>query len=78
MDRLNTKDMVERIHWHIDDGVHYVLCPTQTREDRDHLFFTSNFSQRVWNFLQIDWGSGDSMADIVVHAKRDFAKPFFG
>ena len=54
MDRLNTKDMVERRHWHIHDGVNCVLCPTHTREDRDHLFFNCNFSQRVWSFLQID------------------------
>ena len=47
MDRLNTKDMVERRHWHIDDGVNCVLCPTHTRENRDHLFFNCNFSQRV-------------------------------
>ena len=27
MDRLNTKDMVERRHWHMDDGV--FLSPLQ-------------------------------------------------
>uniref|UniRef100_A0A453KDL4 Reverse transcriptase zinc-binding domain-containing protein n=1 Tax=Aegilops tauschii subsp. strangulata TaxID=200361 RepID=A0A453KDL4_AEGTS len=76
MDRLNTKDMVERRHWHIDDGVQCVLCPTHSREDRDHLFFTCNFSQRVWNYLQIDWGLGNTMSEIAIHARRDFAKPF--
>lgn len=39
MDRLNTKDMVERRHWHLDDGVNCVLCPLHTREDSNHLFF---------------------------------------
>ena len=77
MDRLNTKDMVERRHWHLEDGVNCVLCPLQTRETRDHLFFNCNFSVRVWNYLQIDWSSGDSMADLVINASRSFRKPFF-
>ncbi|XP_073360069.1 uncharacterized protein [Aegilops tauschii subsp. strangulata] len=77
MDRLNTKDMVDRRHWHLEDGVNCVLCPLQTRETRDHLFFNYNFSVRVWNYLQIDWSSGDSMADLVINASRSFRKPFF-
>ncbi|XP_073367917.1 uncharacterized protein [Aegilops tauschii subsp. strangulata] len=77
MDRLNTKDMVDRRHWHLEDGVNCVLCPLQTRETRDHLFFNCNFSVRVWNYLQIDWSSGDSMADLVINASRSFRKPFF-
>ncbi|XP_073360718.1 uncharacterized protein [Aegilops tauschii subsp. strangulata] len=77
MDRLNTKDMVERRHWHLEDGVNCVLCPLQTRETRDHLFFNCNFSVRVWNYLQIDWSSGDSMADLVINTSRSFRKPFF-
>ena len=77
MDRLNTKDMVDRRHWHLEDGVNCVLCPLQTRETRDHLFFNCNFSVRVWNYLQIDWSSGDSMAHLVLNARRSFRKPFF-
>ncbi|XP_073355123.1 uncharacterized protein [Aegilops tauschii subsp. strangulata] len=77
MDRLNTKDMVERRHWHLEGGVSCVLCPLQTRETRDHLFFNCNFSVRVWNYLQIDWSSGDSMAHLVLNASRSFRKPFF-
>ena len=41
MDRLNTKDMVERRQWHLDDGVNCVICPLQARETRDHLFLTA-------------------------------------
>ena len=51
MDRLNTKDMVDRRHWHMDDGVTCRLCPLQVRETRDHLLFNCNFSVRVWNYL---------------------------
>ena len=77
MDRLNTKDMVERRHWHIEDGTTCVLCHLQVREDMDHLFFNCLFSQRVCNFLQIDWSQGNTMTEIVVNARRDFNKPFF-
>ena len=77
MDRLNTKDMVERRHWHMEDGVHCRLCPLQTRETRDHLFFNCNFSVRIWNYLQIDWSAGNSMSDLVIQARRSFDKPFF-
>ena len=72
MDRLNTKDMVERRQWHLDDGVNCVLCPLQARETRDHLFFNCNFSVRVWNYLQIDWSSGVSMTELAIHARRIF------
>uniref|UniRef100_A0A8I6Y6S5 Reverse transcriptase zinc-binding domain-containing protein n=1 Tax=Hordeum vulgare subsp. vulgare TaxID=112509 RepID=A0A8I6Y6S5_HORVV len=55
MDKLNTKDMVERRHWHMDDGVNCGIFHAQVREDRDHLFFTCLFSSTIWNYLQIDW-----------------------
>ena len=77
MDRLNTKDMVERRHWHLDDGVNCLLCPLRTRETRNHLFFECNFSVRIWNYLQITWSPGDDMSAIVMQAKQDFAQPFF-
>ena len=53
------------------------LCPLKARETRDHLFFNCNFSVRVWNYLQIDWSSGDSMSDLVIQARNSFDKPFF-
>ena len=65
MDKLNTKDMVERRHWHMEDGVHCKLCPLQTRESRHHLFFICNFSVGIWNYLQIDWSAGNSMSDLL-------------
>ena len=39
MDRVNTKDMIQRRHWKINDGPSCVLCPTGVLEDRNHLFF---------------------------------------
>ena len=43
MDRLNTKDMLLRRHWHIQDGPECVLFPTQHLDNRDHLFFPVQF-----------------------------------
>ena len=54
MDRLNTRDMVQRRHWIIQDDT-CVLCHCALHEDRAHLFFACNFSQRVWNYLGISW-----------------------
>lgn len=76
-DRLNTRDMLIRRNWKVTDDKHCVLCPGRIYEDRIHLFFTCNFSQRVWNYLQITWHMGDDIQPIVAAAKRDFGKPFF-
>ena len=57
MDRLNTRDMMQRRHWNVDDH-NCVLCNANVLEDRLHLFFTCNFSLRVWNYLGISWFHG--------------------
>lgn len=77
MDRLKTKDMLERRHWNITDEHNCILCPSHSREDRNHFFFQFNFSIRIWNYLQIYWHAGNDMTDIAVKARKDFAKPFF-
>ena len=77
MDRINTKDMILRRHWHIDDGPHCVLCRAHSLETRDHLFFQCMFAHRVWNYLQVDWSQGDDMVTVATMARRDFAQPFF-
>ena len=77
MDRINTKDMIPRRHWHIDDGPQCVLCRAHTLETRDHLFFKCMFAHRVWNYLQVDWSQGDDMVTVATMVRRDFAQPFF-
>jgi hypothetical protein len=39
VDRLNTRDMLQRRHWKVTEDTHCVLCPTRAQEDRMHLFF---------------------------------------
>jgi hypothetical protein len=76
-DRLNTRDLLVRRNWKVTEDKHCVLCVTRSYEDRFHLFFECNFSQRVWNYLQIDWSSGMDIQGVVSAARRNFNKPFF-
>jgi hypothetical protein len=41
------------------------------------LFFDCTFSQRICNYLQIKWESGDDMLQVAINAKESFRKPFF-
>src|SRR3954463_9072817 len=68
-DMLNTKDLLVRRHWRSphDNNV-CVLCPTHAYEDRLHLFFSCNFSPRIWNYLQIDWPSAPDMVSCLAQA----------
>jgi hypothetical protein len=76
-DRLNTRDLLKRRHWHVTDDEHCVLCPGRNYEDRIHLLFECNFSRRIWNYLQIEWVGTDDMQLVLNGARKSFAKPFF-
>ena len=78
MDRLNTRDMMQRRHWIIQDDT-CVLCHLASHEDRAHLFFACNFSQRIWNYLGISWNPQPDQTtfDMASDARRDFGHPFF-
>jgi hypothetical protein len=77
VDRLNTRDLLVRRHWNVTPDKHCVLCPTRTYEDRFHLFFECNFSQRVWNYLQIDWSQAQDIQSSLSAARQQFNQPFF-
>jgi hypothetical protein len=76
-DRLNTRDMLRRRQCNVTNVYDCVLCPTHAVEYWMHLFFYCNFSQRIWNYLQISWGNGAIMESILFQARREFDKPFF-
>src|SRR6266540_3643166 len=76
-DRLNTRDLLKCHHWNVTDDTHCVLCVAHAYEERFHLFFTCNFSQRIWNYLQIDWSLGDDIQSATSAARREFGMPFF-
>jgi hypothetical protein len=79
VDRLNTKDLLKRRHWHVTDIYHYELCPLHIHEDRIHLFFECNFSVSVsvCSYLQISWNSNDNIQAVVLQARKTFDKPYF-
>jgi hypothetical protein len=54
MDRLNTKDMMLRRHWHVEGGPNRVLCSLDQSETRDHLFFDCPFAKSCWDLLKIN------------------------
>jgi hypothetical protein len=69
--------MLIRGHWNVTKDNHCLLCPSRAHEDRLHLFFNCNFSQRVWNYLQIDWSQAQDIQAAAFAARKDFGKPFF-
>jgi hypothetical protein len=75
-DRLNTREMLKRRHWKVTDDTHCELCFARAYEDRMHLFFECNFSQRIWTYLQIDWLRGGDIQASAARARVGFAKPF--
>jgi hypothetical protein len=76
-DRLNTRDLLQRRNWHVNDDTHCELCPSRSYEHRIHLFFECNLSARIWNYLQVEWVPKNDLQTIVEVARARFAKPFF-
>jgi hypothetical protein len=76
-DRLNTKDLLQRRHWHVTEDFNCVLCALGSHEDRIHLFFECNFSRRIWAYLQVEWIPHDDLQFIMQAARSSFGKPFF-
>jgi hypothetical protein len=75
-DRINTKDMLLRWHWHVTDNHNCILCHVGSFEDQKHLFFNCTFSTSVWNYLQNPWIPGNQVATIMA-AKKSFSGPCF-
>jgi hypothetical protein len=73
-DCLNTKDMLQRRHWHVTEDSNCVLCPLRVHED---IIFECNSSQCIWSYLQIEWPRDDDLQTVMAAARRNFGKPFF-
>ena len=76
-DRLNTKDLMVRKNWHIEDGPNCVLCAASVLETSDHLFFECGFARAAWEEINIVWNLNLSMAPRCMEAKRLFTGPCF-
>jgi hypothetical protein len=77
VDRLNTRDLLRKRHWNVNEDNTCVLCPSRVYEDRIHLFFHCNFSARIWTYLQIEWQQHDDLQVVLNKAKRSFQQSFF-
>lgn len=73
-DRLNTRDMLDRRHCaKEDEDLTCVLCNTDQRETRLHLFFTCPFSANCWQYLEIQWSQNLEFFQMVVLGRFRFA-----
>jgi hypothetical protein len=77
VDRLNTRDMVERRHWQLRSGVNCAVCTSHERETREHLFFNCPFASKVWQKLGIVWTTDHSITVMFDRAKQSFQGPIF-
>jgi hypothetical protein len=69
VDRLNTRNMLQRRNYHVPSGTSCVMCNLGREEDIDHLFFTCSFARRVWAKVGIQW---NNLVDI--HLQLDEAR----
>jgi hypothetical protein len=78
MDRLNTKELIQRKNWQIDGGPHCVLCDRHELETRDHLFFFScPFAQACWEKVNIQWDTTLQISARFISAQQGFNGPCF-
>jgi hypothetical protein len=55
VDRLNTRIMLRRRHFHLDSGYACAMCNTGAEEDISHLFFNCPFATSCWQKLRLRW-----------------------
>jgi hypothetical protein len=77
LDRLNTRDIMDRKNWRIDSRMDCSLCYTAIRETRSHLFFECEFSRGCWNSINMQWPSDKSLAEGFWGVKNNFQGPRF-
>jgi hypothetical protein len=76
VDRLNTRDMMDRRHWHVASGLDCAICGRE-KETREHLFFNCQFASRVWNKVGVSWVSDSSMTTMFERSRNSFGSPKF-
>uniref|UniRef100_A0A0A9DUI9 Reverse transcriptase zinc-binding domain-containing protein n=1 Tax=Arundo donax TaxID=35708 RepID=A0A0A9DUI9_ARUDO len=78
MDRLNTRNILRRKIFNIqDNNYNCILCNSNMEETTFHLFFSCQFSVRVWNYLDIHWDHGLDFFSMMQQAKADRQLSFF-
>jgi hypothetical protein len=77
MDHLNTRDMMDRRHWHLNSGLHCAMCNTNHRETREHLFLNCPFASNVWHRFRIVRTTSQLSLKCFQEAKESFQGPKF-
>ena len=77
VDRLNTKTMLLRRHFHVQPNAHCIMCNNSSEEDIDHLFFTCPLAVSCWNSLSIQWSLAPSICDRILSAIHNHSLPLF-
>ena len=75
--RLNTKDMMQHKHWHIDDVHDCVLCTQGLLEDLEHLFFSSAFARDCWDDISVPWDFSEMVRQRLELASHASNHPHF-
>ena len=76
-DRLNTRNMLRRRHFNINDEFNCVLCNSGVEETIEHLIFTCPFSSSCWVKVGIAWNMNRSRIDAIQTARRSFNGELF-
>jgi hypothetical protein len=77
VDRLNTKDMLQRRHLNIQGTPTCVMCAAGSLETIEHLFFECCFAQDCWSKLEINWDISLNPLDRFIEARSTHQLPFF-
>ena len=77
VDRLNTKDMLQRRHLNIQGTPTCVMCAAGSLETIEHLFFECSFAQDCWSKLEINWDLSVNPLDRFIQARSAHQLPFF-
>ena len=77
VDRLNTKAMLLRRHFHVQPNTLCVMCTSTIEEDIDHLFFFCPFAISCWNKLGIQWSVPMNTCDRILLRAQHSSIPFF-
>jgi myosin-crossreactive antigen len=76
-DRLNTKDMLMRRSFNLNDNGLCRMCDDGLMETRDHLFWSCTFSLQCWQSINIKLEDNMDLSQMIATERSDFGKPFF-
>jgi hypothetical protein len=77
LDRPNTRDIMQRKHWHLESGYNCGMCSNNVLETVQHLFFECEFASHCWEFINVHWDASVRLSQNYMTAKATFTGPCF-